>query len=142
MKKINNNPPVTLGRYAAPDYIYHIRKQFEEHLPDSVPKDYIIDQVLRYFVRYVKSEMIEGRSVTVIGFGKFHRKAHKIRSNAPNAGSIQYYPKFNYTRSYIRAVRKALGTLSECDEAVLAEKAKFISTVWAKRKAATPKDEA
>lgn len=121
----------SLGRYEAPDYVKHIKDRFTENFPDSVPKDFVIDHILKYFWEYVEAELVQEREVPVFSLGRFYL----VYKQSTRTKHYQYYPKFRFSRHFILRLRKAKGTTTEAEDEAIKKKKDFMESIWEKRKA-------
>lgn len=118
------------GRYENPTYVEAIKAKFEDRFPDNVPKDFIIDHVIRFFWDYVEEELKSDREVKIYAFGKFY-----VRSGVSNrTKKFQYYTKFKFSRHFNLRYRSFKGTASESELAEIAKKREFMEQVWKKRR--------
>lgn len=121
----------TLGRYEPAKYIESIKRRFEENFPDSVPKDFVIDHIIKYFWQYVEDELMEDRQVSIFSYGKFYLNSRV----SPRTGNFQHYPKFKFSRHFILRLREVKGTATEAELKEIETKREFMKEVWESRKA-------
>lgn len=118
------------GRYDAPPYIEYIHNKFKENFPDNVPSEYIIDQSIKFFIKYIEEQLIAQEPLNIFAFGKFYTKAR----TSPVTGKEQFYPKLKFSRHFILKFREAKGTSTEAEKKELELKREFMRRVWSKRK--------
>jgi len=118
------------GRYEAPIYLEYIHKQFQENFPDNVPSEYIIDNTIKYFLKYIENQLLEEKPISLFAFGKFYTRVRI----SPVSGETQYYPKLKFSRHFILRMREAKGTCTEVEKKELDRKRAFMRNIWSKRK--------
>jgi hypothetical protein len=118
-----------LGRYGTPDYVVAIMHLINEEYPDSLPTEFQVSTVLRYFWAYVEAQLKEDKDVSVFGIGKF---SVNIKGN--RHGTTQYYPKFKFSPHFVLRVRDYKGTLTPSEVEQVKKKKEFMRKVWENRR--------
>ena len=112
------------------EHVNYIYKQFEENYPNSVPKVFVIDKVIQYLIKFIKSQLEEDKDVQIDALGRF-KAFYRL---APGKKHFQWYPKFIYSRHFVLNFRDKKGTASEAEKREIQKKKDFIGGVWKKRK--------
>ncbi|MGL5923799.1 hypothetical protein [Chroococcidiopsis sp.] len=116
----------TVGRYGISEYVVPIQAKFMEKFPDSVPDQFIVDHVVKYFLEYIKEELFKGNIVSLFAFGKFStRKRIDFET-----GREQYYLKLKFSKHFLMKLRELKGTNTDAEKRAIDKKRGFIQTVW------------
>lgn len=122
----------TRGRYGTPEYVIAISKYFNEAFPDTIPADWIIDYIIKFFFAYIENELKEDRQVPVFGIGRF--VLVKRMRKTKYGPFLQYTPKLKYSHHFKTRIRGYKGTNTEAELRVLKQRKEFMAGVWEKRK--------
>ncbi len=117
------------GRYEYAPYITEIKNKFEEDFPDSVPKEWLIDKIIKYFWEGVEASLENEGKTDIYAYGRFFC-VNKISKH----GVSQWYPKFKFSRHFYLRLREKKGTLSESETIDVQKKKQFMKNVWDYRK--------
>lgn len=103
-----------------------VHTRLSENYPDSCPSAWMVERIISEYFNVVEEKIIAGEEVSVYGHGKF-KLVQRPNDNPNVESSIQYYPKFKFSRHAILRIREPLNSLSIADKKEIERKKTYIA---------------
>lgn len=111
------------------DMVKSVMHRFKEDFPNTVPMPFIIEYTIKYIFETISRELINKKTVTVEGFGKFFLTS----KYSDKINTTQYYPKFRFSRSLVATLRSELDTATISDKRYIEARENYKKYIQDKR---------
>lgn len=104
--------------YKAPTYVAYIRSLMREKHPDTVPRAWIVESIVRAYMAWFEDSLLSQNHVEMYGYGKISAECRVSRQTKRDQWYLKMYP----SRHLLLRMREYKGTLTEAEKKEVAAK--------------------